>query len=357
MKRDDGARLYLFAWRHARRVPMPLLYAIGNLAADYVWWRRGKAVRRLESNYARVRPELDAREIRHLARAGMRSYIRYFVEAFALPGFTRAQLDARVRVTGREHVDAALANHGTSVCSLAHLGNWDLAGAWAPPHLAPVLTVAERLKPEALFQQFLAFRAGLGLKVLALGDQGVFTELVETAKAGGYLIPLLADRDLTSRGVEVLLCGQPAKVAAGPATVALAAGVPMLPAFINYERLHGRRRRAAKSRWGIVINFGAPITATPHPGVSLRETPGQLDAGSKVLPREISGAPSSSSEMMQAWADALGEFLRAHTEDWHMLQKVFTADLTPSVIPAPKETVIAGLTRNLCTNQQRGITK
>jgi KDO2-lipid IV(A) lauroyltransferase len=38
--------------------------------------------------------------------------------------------------------------------------------------------------------------------------------------------------------------------------------------------------------------------------------------------------------MTQACADALAEGIREHPQDWHMLQRVFVADLVP--VPSPE---------------------
>ena len=38
--------------------------------------------------------------------------------------------------------------------------------------------------------------------------------------------------------------------------------------------------------------------------------------------------------MTQACADALADGIRAHPQDWHMLQRVFVADLVP--VPSPE---------------------
>ncbi|NNU28687.1 phosphatidylinositol mannoside acyltransferase [Isoptericola sediminis] len=302
----DVAALYTFAWQHAHRVPEPLQRAAATVAADLTWWRHGAGVRRLEANYARVRPELDARALRRLSREGMRRYLRYFREAFTLQGADPDQIAARVRVEGEENVRPVVEAGGSVVMALSHCGNWDLAGAWATPHLAPVLTVAERLEPAALFTEFVAFRRSIGIDVLALGDDGVFRDLVRGAEDGPRLLPLLADRDLTARGVEVDLCGHRARVAAGPAALALATGAPLLPVGIFHERLHGERRRRAGSAWGTVIRF---LPAVPVPAVE--------DRGEQIA------------RLTQAWVSVLGEFLVERTADWHMLQKVFVDDLDP----------------------------
>jgi KDO2-lipid IV(A) lauroyltransferase len=303
------AAVYTFAWRNATKIPEPVLRGLFTLVADLTWLRHGKSVRRMEANYARVRPDLDAAAVRRLSRAGMRSYMRYFREAFTLQGISPERLQARVRVEGYdEHVRPLVDAGGAASLALGHLGNWDLAGAYGSRYLANVLTVAERLKPDELFQEFVRFRSSIGIHVLPLGNGDTLGALIRGAKEGSKLIPLLSDRDLTARGIEVDLAGHPARVAAGPALVGLDAGVPVHAVGIIYERLRGARRRAAGTPWGIVIRFYPPL---PVP-----------DAG---LPRD-----ERARLLTQGWVDQLSETIVEHTHDWHMLQRVFLADLGPA---------------------------
>jgi len=304
----DVARAYHLAWRVGHRVPGAVVRGLSTLGADVAWARRGSGVRRLEANLARVRPELDARALRRLSRAGMRSYMRYFGEAFTLRALSTDQLAARVRVEGLEHLRPHLDEGRQVVVALGHTGNWDLAGAWATAHVAPVTTVAERLKPEELFQEFLAFRESIGLRIIPLtGGGDVFRQLVRVARTGPGLLPLLADRDLTARGLEVDLFGERARVAAGPAALAVTTGAPLVAASISYERLRRARRRAAGGPWGIVVRF-SPLV----------EVPADLPRTDRVQ------------ALTQAWVDVLAEQIHAHPQDWHMLQRVFVADLDPA---------------------------
>jgi phosphatidylinositol dimannoside acyltransferase len=302
---DTGAA-FTFAWRNARKIPEPLLRGLFTAVADVTWLLHGGGVRQLEKNLSRVRPGLSQRSLRRLSRAGMRSYMRYYREAFTLPAWTPQQVRARVRVDGYENLGEHLGGDRSPVLALSHQGNWDLAGAYATPNIAPVLTVAERLEPEELFQEFLSFRTSIGLEILALGDGDVFRELVRGARRPGRIIPLLADRDLTARGVEVDLFGRRARVAAGPAALAVSTGAPLVPAGIHYERLRGARRRAAGTPWGLVIRFFPRV-----------EVPGDVPRSAQVA------------AMTQGWVDALSVAIREHAEDWHMLQKVFVDDLDP----------------------------
>jgi lauroyl/myristoyl acyltransferase len=304
----DVARAYGVAWKVAGKLPGPVLRSACDAAADVAWFRHGGGVRQLEKNLARAYPDLDARALRRLSHAGMRSYMRYFGEAFALATLPLDQVDARVRAEGVQNIRAHTDRDKPVVLALGHLGNWDLAGAWAARAIAPVTTVAERLEPEELFQEFVAFREGLGMTIFALtGDGDVFRGLVRAARGSAQLIPLLADRDLTAKGVEVDLFGLRARVAAGPAALAITTGAALVPTVIRYERLRGARRRAAGSPWGIVIEF--------HEAVSL--PPG--------IPRA-----DQVRAMTQAWVDELGAGIRRHPQDWHMLQKVFVEDLDPA---------------------------
>ena len=288
-------------WAAVRRMPERAAYALFDRAADVTVARGGAA--RMRSNYARVRPELDDTALDALVRDGMRRYLRYYCEAFRLQDLGPDDLAERVRAEGDDAVRAVIDGGGSVVAFLGHLGNWDLAGAWGTTHLGPVTTVAERLEPEEVFEEFLAFRESLGMTIIPLTGAGnPFPALREAARRPG-IIPLLADRDLTARGVQVDFCGHPARMAPGPAALALAERRPLHPVSIRHER-RGRG-------WGIVITF--------HPAV---------DVPSTGTTRERATA------MTQACADVLGAAVREHTADWHMLQRVFLDDLDPARLPA-----------------------
>jgi len=300
----DVGRLYATAWRIAPKVPEPALRAAFTGVADVAWALRKGGVGQLERNLERVSPGLDRRDLRRLSRAGMRSYMRYFREAFTLSGATPEQIQARMRLANGEVIQAHLDEGRSVLLALGHLGNWDLAGAWGTRNLAPVLTVAERLEPPSLFEEFVGFRESLGMKILAFGDDGVFRSLVRGAQEGGRLVPLLADRDLSAQGVEVDMFGERVRVAAGPAALSVMTGAPLFGTSLSYERLEGERRRAAGTPWGVVATFG-PLVET-DPSLSRRE--------------RIADAT-------QQWVDFVASEIRRRPEDWHMLQKVFVSDL------------------------------
>ena len=300
--------IYGAGWRLVRLLPERAAYAAFDLGADLAWRLRGTGVRRLEANLARVRPELDEAALRALSRAGMRSYLRYWCDSFRLPDWDEHRIVSTVRTEGDAPVRAALAQGRGVVMFLGHLGNWDHAGAWSALRLATVTTVAERLRPEQLFDRFVGFRERLGMRVLPLTGSGgsVFGVLMRTLRDGGF-VPLLADRDLTEQGVDVDLFGERARVAGGPAGLALQTGAALHPVSIRYERLDG-----GPARHGIVVTW--------HDEVRVPDLPPAED-GRRVPRSRLVTA------MTQGCVDALAGAIAAHPQDWHMLQPVFVADL------------------------------
>jgi KDO2-lipid IV(A) lauroyltransferase len=271
------------AWALVRRLPEAVVTWVFTRVADFVVRRDGKGVRRLRGNLAVVRPEASAEQLDGLVRAGMRSYLRYWQEAFRLPEWSDERIVGRVRTVNEERLrDAHAAGKGV-ICALPHLANYDHAGAWAGRTGMPVSTVAERLKPESLFDRFVAYRAKLGMEVLPLtgSDEHVFGVLAERLRAGGFVC-LVADRDLSERGVPVEFFGRKSRMPAGPAALSVRTGAPLIPATLHYD--------------------GPDLVITFHP----------------PIPRD--GGPAA---MTQRCADAFAEGIAAHPQDWHMLQRIF----------------------------------
>ena len=290
---------YRLGWSGVRRLPERAAYRLFDAIARVAYRRDGKSVRRMRANYATVRPELSGTGLEELVRDGLRSYFRYWCEAFRLPDLSPQRLGAMVEVQGDERVREDLAAGRGVVCFLGHLGNWDLAGAWSTMYLSPVTTVAERLEPEAVFTAFLAFRERLGMTIIPLTSGGSVFERLEAAARGGAFVPLLADRDLTSRGLEVDLAGHRARVAVGPASLAVATGCGLYPVSTRYVDDPASPQGAR-----LLITFHDRVT---DPGL---------------------GSPIERvAAMTQDCADVLGTVIVEHTAQWHMMQRIFVRDL------------------------------
>ncbi|MFF3887813.1 phosphatidylinositol mannoside acyltransferase [Streptomyces sp. NPDC001914] len=293
----DGA--YAAGWSVVKKLPEPVAAGLGRTIADIAWKRRGKGVQRLESNYARVVPDATPERLAELSRAGMRSYLRYWMESFRLPAWSEERVTNGFDPKDVHYLTDGIASDRGVILALPHMANWDLAGAWVTTGLrTPFTTVAERLKPESLYDRFVAYREGLGMEVLPHSGGAAFGTLARRLRDGG-LICLVAERDLSASGVEVEFFGETTRMPAGPALLAQQTGALLLPVTLWYDDSPVMRGRV-------------------HPPV---EVP-------------LSGSrPEKTSVMTQALADAFADGIAEHPEDWHMLQRLWLKDLDAGKAP------------------------
>ncbi|WP_030355465.1 phosphatidylinositol mannoside acyltransferase [Streptomyces scopuliridis] len=285
--------LYGLGWGTVKKLPEPVATALGRTIADTVWKRRGPSVLRLESNLARVVPDAGPERLAALSKAGMRSYMRYWMESFRLPAWSKERVRAGVEIKDIDLLMDGLASGRGVVLALPHMANWDLAGAWLTRGQGvPFTTVAERLKPETLYDRFVAYRESLGMEVLPHTGGSAFGRLARRLRSGG-LVCLVADRDLSSSGVEVDFFGDATRMPAGPALLAQQTGALLMPAALWFDDSTVMRGRVY------------PAIEVPETGTRAEKT----------------------SVMTQAMADAFADGIAEHPEDWHMLQRLWLKDL------------------------------
>jgi lauroyl/myristoyl acyltransferase len=278
-------------WAAVRALPQPVaaagFAAVGELSAR----RDTRGVRQLRRNLARVAgPGTD---LDPLVRRALRSYARYWQETFRLSRITPRTVRDRTDVIGGDVLDKALTSGRGVVLALPHCGNWESAGVWLLDHGYPFSTVAERLKPESLYERFVAYRESLGMEVIPLtgGDRSPSDVLSERLRAG-RVVCLLGDRDLTRRGIDVTFFGATARMPAGPALLAATTGAALMPVGLWFT----------PGGWGIKIHPEVPIPD----GGRLRD--------------KVAAAT-------QEVADAFAEDIALRPHDWHMLQRLWLDDL------------------------------
>jgi KDO2-lipid IV(A) lauroyltransferase len=164
-----------------------------------------------------------------------------------------------------------------------------MAGVWLAQNYGTFTTVAERLKPESLYDRFVAYRESLGFEVLPLtgGQRPPMEVLAERLRANGFVC-LMADRDLTRSGVPVNFFGELTRLPAGPAKLAIETGAPLHPAHVFYDGDD------------CVVQIDDALDTSSG------------DVGA------ITGALAS----------RFAVNIAAHPQDWHMLQPQWLADLS-----------------------------
>lgn len=277
---------YFLAWKILGYLPEEKAYALMDFIADQITKRNPSGVQRLRSNYLRVRPDLDEKELQHTVEEGMRSYLRYWCDTFRLPLWSSEDIVQSTTVINDHLLRDALSEGKGVIVSLPHAGNWDRAGAYYCQTGAPIVTVAEHLEPERLFKKFLAYRESLGMEVLDVTARSL--AILSQRLRQGRFIALVADRDLSQNGVDVTFFGYPARMPAGPAVLSIQTGAPLLTAFVRYVDT------------GIEITF-EPTIKVPKSGTTAEKV----------------------ATMIQESATRWERHIALHMTDWHMLQRIW----------------------------------
>ena len=276
---------YFAAWRILRWLPESFVYSTAYRISDILVKRNGASVARLRSNLARTQPQITQLDLELLLYKAMRSSIRYWCDTFRFPDWSLERIAHTVTTTHEELLLDAMAAGKGAIVTLPHVGNYDHAAAYFCGKGAQLVTVAEHLKPEALFRKFMEYRAAFGMEALPL-DGRVIPTLAQRLRSGA-IVALAADRDLSRSGIDVTFFGGPARMPAGPAILALRTEAPLICVMISYTET------------GIHIDF-------------------------EMVPIPITGSESEKiAAIVQNSADLFAKGIAAHPEDWHMMQRIW----------------------------------
>ena len=278
--------LYLFAWKVIGTLPEKSAYQLSKVISDRIYSKNGKGTKRLRSNYRRVMPNISERQLEELTKDGMRSYLRYWFDTFRLNKWSKSRIIETTFVIRENLLRDPIATKEGCIIALPHAGNWDHAAAYFCSTGITLTAVVEKLKPEAIFKKFLAYRQSIGIEAISHKEKTI-PILVERLNQG-KLIALVADRDMSRNGIEVNFLGGIAKMPAGPAILALKTGSPLITAYIRYLEK------------GIEITFDETIKLPV--------------AGSEEEQIKI---------VTQSMADNFAKRIKDSPVDWHMLQRIW----------------------------------
>lgn len=276
---------FRICWATFGFLPTKIRHALAKVVANLTYSRNGLGVQRLTFNIARVKG-LPATEpiVKNISKRAMQSYMRYWVDMFAMTRETDERILRKVDVLNDAEFKAVFSQNRGAVLAVTHSGNWDLAGAYIAITYGGISTVAERLRPVELFDEFTKHRMSRNIEILPHrgGDVPPSVALDARLKAG-RLVGLVSDRDMSHHGIEVPFFNHIAKMPIGAAKLAIENSVPLIPAAV-YER-DGRT----------TIEF--------YP---------QIDLSSK-----------DPNEVTKTLAKTFEQIVGSHPENWHMLQKIW----------------------------------
>jgi KDO2-lipid IV(A) lauroyltransferase len=223
---------YRFGAAAARWMPAPVAAGLTTpfgFGANFASRDRREMIAR---HLRRVDPTLSGLRLRRAVQEAFDSYAHYWLESFRLPNLSAETVQRGWSVEGYEHITDALAVGNGVMLVLPHLGGWEWAGRWMADQGHQITVVVEKIEPPELFEWFVGLRSALGMNVVPLGPEAGTT--VMRALRHNHVVCLLADRDLQGGGPEVEFFGERTTLPAGPATLTMRLGAPVLPTAVYF---------------------------------------------------------------------------------------------------------------------------
>jgi KDO2-lipid IV(A) lauroyltransferase len=275
----------------ARLMPGPMAAAAASSIGFTASFANAERRAMIERHIQRVNPKLRGNSLRVAVQQAFDSYAKYYMESFRLPGLTKRTVDRSFTVDGFEHITDALALGNGCIFALPHLGGWEWAGRWMTDQGYQLTVVVEALEPPELFEWFADLRKDLGMTVVPTGPKA--GPAVLRALKANEIVCLLCDRDIERRGVDVEFFGERTTLPAGPATLGLRIGAPILPVAAYFTNSYNGHHALVRP----------PVSAVRSGG--LREDVARV---TQSLAREL-------------------EFLiRRAPEQWHLFQPNWPSD-------------------------------
>lgn len=278
--------LYLFAWKLIAVLPEKSAYKLADYVSDRIYKKNGKGIKRLRGNYGRVMPEYSPQKLEELTKLGMRSYLRYWFDTFRLSKWSKNRIISTTQVIRENLLRDPIQSKQGCIVALPHAGNWDHAAAYFCSTGITLTAVVEKLKPEAIFKKFLAYRQSIGIEAISHKEKTI--PILTQRLQAGKLIALVADRDMSRNGIEVNFFGKTSKMPSGPAILAIKTGAPLITAYVRY------------TPGGIEIIFDETLKPT--------------NSGSEEEQIKI---------ITQSMADNFAKRIKENPVDWHMLQRIW----------------------------------
>jgi len=136
-------------------LPLPVLYALGRVAAVVALTLQPKRVKAIEANLEMAFPELNAVERRRLARAFVHNFADVAVETIKACTISKDELNDRVRITNIEAVEQFAREHQSIILIGSHEANWEWVLLACSSQLTHDIQAAYKPPPSAGLHAFL----------------------------------------------------------------------------------------------------------------------------------------------------------------------------------------------------------
>ena len=217
-----------------RLLPLPVAYWLGLRICDLFYFLNRRGRRAVRENLRVVYEHQGLLPSRRLldgcARKTFQYFGKYLADFIRYRKLTPEGIRDRVSIQGREQLEAIRQSPRGAILLTAHVGNWELGGAFIAAMGIPLHAVVRPVPSPALERIFQFFREQRGLKVIPLAHAGVG---VVKALKRGETVALVGDRDFTGNGRPWKFFGRNVSLPRGAAWFAHRTGAPLYLGFVT----------------------------------------------------------------------------------------------------------------------------
>ena len=213
--------------------PRSLLLSVSKSMADVgFYFFRGFRNRSIGNLSLALGDRWSQEEIGRTVQRSLRNFFRDIVELGIALGVSAEEIRREIPLSGREHLEGALAKKKGVIVLSAHLGNFFLLGTRLAVEDYPLHVLINPPRDGSFRDLLNRYRLQTGQRTIyARPRRQAFRELVRVLRRNELAI-VIADEFRSGSGIHVPFFGRTVLARRGPATLALRTGAAVVPVYL-----------------------------------------------------------------------------------------------------------------------------
>ncbi|MCC6548839.1 MAG: lysophospholipid acyltransferase family protein [Ignavibacteriaceae bacterium] len=225
----------------------------------------------VKKNLAIAFPDISSSEINRIAFGSYKSFARSLVEILMMPSLTPEVVRNLVKSDSVGLINQKYDEGNGVILMTAHYGNWEYSALAIGLYTGIPLHVVTKSQRNTLVNDWMnRNRAKFGNVIVPLGAsiKLVFKQLYDKK-----VIAMVADQRGPSDGIKMEFMGRETRVYAGPASLSIKTGAPILMGFIERQADSSYRMEFQEvSKEGLPADFDAATNELTRRHISMLET-------------------------------------------------------------------------------------
>ncbi|MEO0080531.1 MAG: lysophospholipid acyltransferase family protein, partial [candidate division WOR-3 bacterium] len=215
-------------------LPRWFVIRLAPLIGRIFYWASPRSRQQLLENCRHILgQEVSSAELHRVVLFTMVNFVRNYLDLLRVPVMKHRV--AGIAQFDPANLDRVMASGRGAILVTAHLGNWDLGGVFLTALGYPVSAVVEPI-PRGWTRTFNRYRSALAMETIEIPDHQAIARALEA----GRLLALVADRDLTNRGILCPAFDAQRSFPRGPAAYALRYNLPVVLGYFVFQDRPGR---------------------------------------------------------------------------------------------------------------------